>query len=279
MKQYVLGIALTFGCGMVAVNDQQVSFVIVTASYNNIEWYERNLSSIFNQDYDNWHLIYIDDCSTDGTADAVIAYAQQHGMAHKMTLIRNTERRGHMYNQYHTIHTIPADKVVVMADGDDWLAHPGVLSYVSTVYSDPDVWLTYGQFWYWKRDRLGICRKLPDTVINNNSFRDHPVWVTSHLRTFYAGLFHRIQLEDLMYYGKFIPMSADAAAMFPMLEMAGKHIRFIADVLYIYNDANQLSFFHDRKEEQALIWKELRQRPRYQPLPSLAAMPVRRYSR
>ncbi len=214
----------------------------------------------------NWHLFYVDDCSTDGTAEAVSAYVRERGFGHKVTLIRNTERHGHMYNQYHLIHMVPAHVVVVIVDGDDWLAHAGVLSYLEKVYSSGTVWLTYGQFWYWKKNRLGICRKLPDSVIENNAFRDYPRWVTSHLRTFYAGLFHRIKLDDLMYKGSFVPMSADVAAMFPMLEMAGKHIRFIEDVLYIYNDANQLSFFHDKAAEQAALWQDLRQRARYAPL-------------
>ncbi|MBS1986427.1 glycosyltransferase [Candidatus Dependentiae bacterium] len=248
---------------------ETTSFVIVTASYNNIEWFERNLSSIFAQAYDNWRLVYIDDCSTDGTVDAVRAYVDACDKSDKVTLIRNAQRHGHMYNQYHAIHAVAPESVIVIVDGDDWLAHNNVLRYLHTIYSAGDAWLTYGQFWYWQKNRLGICRKLPDAVIKNNDIRSYPRWVTSHVRTFYAGLFQRIQLEDLQYKGAFVPMSADVAAMFPMIEMAGEHIRFIEEILYIYNDANQLSFFHDRREEQELLRKELCSRQRYQPLNSL----------
>lgn len=247
------------------------SFVIITASYNNIDWLERNLNSIFAQNYDNWHLVYIDDCSTDATADAVQAHIDKQGKSDKVTLIRNAQRHGHMYNQYNAIGAVAADKVIVIVDGDDWLAHKDVLSYLNSIYQWQDVWLTYGQFWYWQKNRLGICRKLPDAVIKNNEIRAYPRWVTSHLRTFYAGLFHKIKKEDLMYGGMFVPMCADVATMFPMLEMAGQHIRFIEEVLYIYNDANQLSFFHDKREEQAALRQDLCLRPRYQPLNALSA--------
>lgn len=245
------------------------SFVIMTASYNNIEWLERNLNSIFAQNYANWHLVYVDDCSTDGTPDAVQAHIDKQGKSDKVTLIRNDQRHGHMYNQYHAISAVAADKVIVIVDGDDWLAHNEVLSYLNSIYQSQDVWLTYGQFWYWQKNRLGICRKLPDAVIKNNEIRTYPRWVTSHLRTFYAGLFHKINKEDLMYGDAFVPMCADIAAMFPMLEMAGQHMRFIEEILYIYNDANQLSFFHDRRQEQIALQKNLCSRPKYQPLDTL----------
>lgn len=251
------------------LSQEHTSFVIITASYNNIEWFERNLNSIFAQNYDKWHLVYIDDCSTDGTADAVRAYVDQQGNSEKVTLIRNAQRHGHMYNQYHAINDVAADKVIVIVDGDDWLAHNEVLSYLDTMYQPGTVWLTYGQFWYWQKNRLGICRKLPDFVIKNNEIRSYPRWVTSHLRTFYAGLFHKIKKEDLMYGDAFVPMCADVAAMLPMIEMGGEHIRFIEEILYIYNDANQLSFFHDQREQQAALRQDLCLRPKYQPLNTL----------
>ena len=123
----------------------------MTASYNNIEWLERNLSSVFAQNYDNWHLVYVDDCSTDGTADAVQAYVDKQGKSDKVTLIRNDQRHGHMYNQYHAINAVAADKVIVIVDGDDWFVHKEVLSYLNSIYQSGDVWLTYGQFWYWQK--------------------------------------------------------------------------------------------------------------------------------
>lgn len=249
--------------------EEQISFAIVTCSYNNSMWCERNLVSIFEQQYSNWHLFYIDDCSTDDTVIKVKELINRYHMQNKVTLICNKRRHGHMHNQYYVIQDIAPNHVVTIVDGDDWLAHQHVLQKLNEVYSYADVWLTYGQFWYLYKDRLGICRQLPADIITQNRIRDYPIWVTSHLRTFYAGLFQRIQLEDLLYEGSFVPMSVDVATMFPMIEMAGEHIRFIDEVLYIYNDANQLNFYHTQKEQQGRIKKELLKRPRYKPLSRL----------
>ena len=254
-------------------------FVFISASYNNAEWCERSLASVFSQDYTDWSIIYIDDCSTDGTGELVDRYVAECGMSDKVRIIHNEQRMLHCYNQYHAIHACPDNVIIAILDGDDWLAHDGVLTLLNEVYQE-DVWITYGQFWYHKRGALGCSRQIPHEVIKNNSIRKHPSWITSHMRTFYAGLYKKIKLEDLMYEGAFLPMSVDAAVMLPMIEMAGWHSRFIKEIIYIYNDANTQSFFHEKAEMQRQILTMLRSYPPYEPLlipPYLSAPAIENY--
>ena len=42
-------------------------FVFIVPSYNNEQWIERNMLSMFNQTYTKWRMIYINDSSTDST--------------------------------------------------------------------------------------------------------------------------------------------------------------------------------------------------------------------
>ncbi len=44
---------------------------IVIPSYNNEKWYLKNLDSILHQHYGNYRIIYVNDCSGDGTAALV----------------------------------------------------------------------------------------------------------------------------------------------------------------------------------------------------------------
>lgn len=243
---------LLLGCiNIVFCNDK--SFVFITASYNNKEWYQRNLDSAFNQTYDNWRMIYINDNSTDGTGDLVEEYIRNNQLEDKIQLINNKVRRGHLANQYYAIHSCNKKEIIVILDGDDWLAHNDVLYYLNDVYQDLNVWLTYGQFWYFKKNVKGFCRPIPAKVIQDNAIREHCEWYYSHLRSFYAGLFQSIKREDLFYKGNFFPMAADVATMYPMLEMCGGRFVCIPDVLYIYNDSNQLSFHHDQGDKQKEI--------------------------
>src|SRR5258708_2734004 len=77
---------------------QSKPFVIVIPSYNNEQFCERNLKSVLSQKYDNFRVIYIDDCSKDGTYGKVEKIIEESGQQAKVTLIRNETNRGAMEN-------------------------------------------------------------------------------------------------------------------------------------------------------------------------------------
>ncbi len=237
-------------------------FVVVTASYNNKLWYEKNISSVFSQNYQNYHLLYIDDCSTDEKADLVQDWVEKHMVADRITLIRNTERIGAMANQFKAIQLIPDGAVVCILDGDDWLAGPNVFTHLNKLYADSSVWLTHGQFVTYPGGQYGWSREIPQKYVDSNGFRDY-VHNLTHLRTFYAGLFKRIEKEHLMFEGQFWKMCADNAAMFPMAEMARGHIKFNSEVLLVWNGANSINDHKIVRGLQREIDLRVRKLPRY----------------
>lgn len=243
----------------------QKPFVVLIASYNNEQWCERNLESVFSQEYENYRVIYVDDCSTDSTGQLVDKYVQHSGKPGKVTFVHNAKRMGHLHNQYTAIHTCKDNEIIVILDGDDWFAHNQVFAHLNELYQNSDVWLTYGQFKELSDDTLGYCQQIPDSVINNCTIRLHKPWVFGHARTFYAGLFKRVKKEDLFYNDKFFPMAADVATMIPMAEMAGEHIRFVSEVLYVHNDCNPLNL-KKAWQMQAFYETVIRRRALYSPL-------------
>lgn len=232
-------------------------FVVVTASYNNIDFVKKNLDSIFSQKCDGkeftFRMIYCDDASTDGTGEFVEAYKKEFNLGNKLCLIRNKTRIGGHENIYNAVHSCDNDEVVLIVDGDDWLARDDVFMILNKVYSDSNVWLTYGQYRRYPDGVPGICKQIPENIIKTNTFRSY-AWVSSHLRTFYAWLYKRIKKEDIMFEGKFVPFCGDQAIMLPMLEMAGAHSRFVSEVLYIYNFGIPGSFWGNvaKKREEAM---------------------------
>ncbi|MCX5921944.1 MAG: glycosyltransferase family 2 protein [Candidatus Dependentiae bacterium] len=236
--------------------------VVITASYNNKDWYQANLDSIFAQNYTNYRVIYIDDCSPDGTGDLVEQYIKENGQEHRVTLVKNKKHCGAMANHYNAITTCDDRDIIVIVDGDDCVARQGVFNYLNNVYADNSIWLTYGQFVEFPSGCHGFCCPMPRHVIERNAFRDFE-HIPSHMRTFYAGLFKQIKKEDLMYQGEFLKMDADIAAMFPMIEMARDHFRFIPEVLYAYNGGNALNDHKISKSMQRQLDLMLRAKPRY----------------
>lgn len=241
---------------------EEKHFVIVTASYNNKDWYRWNLDSLVNQNYKNYRIIYIDDFSTDGTADLVAEYIKEHNLEDRITLIINTERQGALKNHYDAIHSCQDSDIIINVDGDDALAHSMVLNYMNRVYANPGIWLTYGQFMEMPSKNIGFCHAMPSHVIMHNDFRGYGD-TPSHMRTFYAGLYKKIKKEDLMIDGQFFDMDADIATMFPMIEMARDHFKFISKVVYLYNGENPINDHKKSKGRQRELDLYIRSLPRY----------------
>ncbi len=248
---------------------QEKSFVIVIPSYNNKYWMQRNLDSVFLQNYKNFKIIYIDDCSTDKTGFLVEQYIKERSQEHRTTLIKNDVRAGcPLANIYKAVHMCKPDDIIVLLDGDDWFAHNNVLKILNEVYQDQNVWVTYGQFIYYPSNGPGWANPIPKNIIDKNQFRDFH-WFSTHLKTFYADLFQRIKKEDLLYQNRFFPMAGDLALMFPIMEMAGHHSKFIPDLLYVYNVATDLNEEKVNHQLQMQMTINIRQLPKYKPVEKL----------
>ena len=244
------------------------AFVIIVPSYNNSAYCEQNILSILHQRYDNFRVVFIDDASTDDTFDKVKALVDRSPKKDKVTLIKNTENKGSLKNLYTAVHSCKDQEIVVRVDGDDQLAQPFVLKKLSRVYADSNIWMTYGNYLDYPtyKQKPQLCQKFPKSVLRTHRFRQYK-WVTSHLHTFYAGLFKKISPEHLTKDGEYLPVAGDVAILLPMLEMASGHFQFIEDILYLYNRTNPLSdHLNNRLVLQNSYDRYVRSLPSYQPL-------------
>lgn len=245
--------------------DREQPIAVVVPSYNNALWCVKNIDSLLSQNYSNYHIYYYDDCSTDATYACVTEYVKKHNARNKVTIVHNPTRRGALANIYRCIHSLENNVIVLTVDGDDWLAHNNVFAKVNEVYQTTGAHMTYGQFIEWPHNRHGFCTNVPHEIMKTNNYRSY-AWVTSHMRTFRAGLFKQIKLQDLMYEGSFFPVTWDMAFMFPLLELSGGSSAFIDEVLYMYNCNNPINDFRIACGKQNAYGAMIRGWQRYQPL-------------
>ncbi len=246
--QYCVLLTILFFNVFIQSAEHERSLVVILCTRNVSEWIEKTLSSIYQQDYTNYHVICIDDASTDDTANKIKRFIHEHDWHEKCTFIANERRVRKLVNLYNAVHMCADTDIIVQLDGDDWFANDQVLRIVNERYEDPDIWMTYGQYKNIPKhiaqrygfSELGYARQLPQRVINARNYR-RSQWVFMHMRTFYAWLFKAIRVEDLIcenvknYVGNFYPVSNDLATMFPIAEMCGKRFKFYNEVLYIRN--------------------------------------------
>lgn len=248
------------------------SFLIVVPSYNNAKFCIKNIESILIQDYPFYRVVYVDDASTDGTLEIVKTLVEKSGSRDKFEFVQNKINLGAVANIYRACHAAKDSEIVVVLDGDDQLASHFVLSKLNAYYNNKDIWITYGQLVDYPNFDIG-----PSVPIEIKDLVDPKIrkmtWRTSHLRTFYAGLYKKIKLEDLQYNGKFLDASGDLAIMFPMIEMAREHTAFTPDIFCIYNNQNPLSDQKVKREKQLLYDKYIRNKPIYNKLDTVDFLP------
>lgn len=243
----------------------ELPLVVIIPSYNNSLWFEKCLNSVLSQKYENFRVIFIDDCSTDGMGKLVANYLEKHPLGNRVQFIRNKKRHLKMFNLYRAVQSCSDDEIIVELDGDDWYADENVLALINSVYLTYNVWMTYGNNQKFPpRQITNPLQPIPSWAIETNAFRSlTEANIQVQLRTFRAWLFKQIKLEDLFFEGHFVSMSADSAIMLPMYEMAGEKFKFIETPIYVQNLATNLN---DHKVDgglQTKIDKHIRMRPCY----------------
>lgn len=243
----------------------KTKFTIVIPFFNAEEWIDKCIESVLNQDVDDFTCVVADDASTDDSFDICHSLI---GDDQRFKLIRNQRNLGALENIYastlqHNPVTDP-DSVVVHLDGDDWLSNSNVLSTLDRYYQSPDCWMTYGSYVNLSDGSRGAySQKLPEEVVKNREFRKHR-WCTSHLRSYRLGLFQKIQRKDLVdWLGRFYRRATDHALMFPMLEMSGEKAVFVEEVLYVYNDLNNLNVHKSSRRTQGRLARKFRRKKKY----------------
>ena len=226
---------------------------IITPFYNVSQFINRCIESVQSQTIEEWTWHMLDDASTDlvEVFDSRIYLDRQQEQkfqtANYVSMLKNPE--------------FSPEDIVISIDADDWLPDQYVFDRILNAYSDGNTWITYGSF-HCSNDEFLFSGPLEDA-----SQIRHLPWKTSHLRTWKLWLWRLIKEDDLLGPdGSFLRCAGDMAWMFPMIEMAGSHSKWLKDINYIYNRENPLSCNKIRKVEQIAnaIW--FRSKPSYKAL-------------
>jgi glycosyltransferase involved in cell wall biosynthesis len=196
------------------------SFVFVMYAHNQALWCEKALSSIFEQEYDHYRVILIDDGSTDGTEAKANQFIVDNNQADKVILIRNETVIGEVASFYRAIDGCLDREIVIPLNAKDWLSSSSVLKRLNQVYQNPDVWMS-----------TSYAIHYPSYEIKSSS-----------QISYYAALFKQIRLVDLYQNGHFA-----TSYLTPLTEMAEGRVRHLSEPLIFYNLASpikkEVSFF------------------------------------
>jgi len=210
------------------------SFTVFVLAENAADICEKQLRSIFEQTYCQYKVLYVDNGSTDQTAEKVRTCSISENHENKLILIHYEHKKPRLEAIYKAIHNIDPHEIVLFLDGHDWLAHENVLSHLNSAYANPDVWLTYSRgIHYPDYQKIG-GRACSDLFLAEKQCRKKGLPTASSLISFPAAYFKRIHLKDLLLDSHFV--DEVEAFLYPLFEMGPQHVLFTDEVMLVKND-------------------------------------------
>ena len=223
---------------------------IVTPFYNAINYLEKCIDSVATQDYNNWHMYLINDCSTDNSLDMAYSIIKHKypNLIKNFTLVDNKKNKGAVYNQINTLRNILGDDTIVMLlDGDDSLKNDNnIFHFYNNLFADNKTEYAYGSCWSEVDDIPLIAQPYPKSVRESKTYREHKFnWGMPypHLRVFKKKLID--QVDDSVFKdskGKWYKAGGDNATFYNIIEQADPNkVVAVQEIMYNYNDKNPLN--------------------------------------
>lgn len=226
--------------------------IVIVPAYNAENYIAKCMQSVIAQDYENWLMIVVDDCSTDKTRDVASAVAKTDSRIH---VDHNETNQGAVYNQVNVISTLQPHDIVMLLDGDDALVNnPQIFQMYNNMY-DGSTEFTYGSCWSMADNIPLIAQHYPEDVKRNKTYRQHKFnWNMpyTHLRTFHAGLVQMIDYSNFIGPdGQWYKAGGDGSLFYAAIENADPDkVKVVTDIVYLYNDLNPLNDYKVNGEEQ-----------------------------
>jgi hypothetical protein len=189
---------------------ERKSFAFIVYAHNQASWCERALRSIFEQEYDYYRVIFIDDASVDNTFEKAKAFILESHQEQKVILMRNEEKLGPALCLFRAVDNLLDKEIAIPLNAKNWLTHSGALTRLNGVYQNPDVWVA-----------LAASAAYPSYEIRAGG-----------LETFYAAVFKQLRLDDLYHQGAF---SSDY--LHEVCDLSGGRLRHLKEPLLFSNES------------------------------------------
>ncbi|WP_288882425.1 glycosyltransferase family A protein [Pedobacter panaciterrae] len=231
-------------------------FHIISPFWNVSPFIDDYYHSIVSQDYSNYIVYLVDDCSTDQSLSRI----PDNG---KFRKISNLTKKYALQNIIETLQKFEFEDedVICLLDGDDRFSSKYTLNILNNLYAlDQSTLFTYGGM----RIFNGLAKY--GSRYSKEEFSDlrNQPWKILHMRTFKYKLFKELLIQDPLLQslkdsnGNLFKMPYDMALLFPLIELAGFFgVRYTDTILYDYR-LHENNDHNVNRELQELGEREIR---------------------
>jgi len=97
--------------------DINIKISIIVPNYNHAKYLNKRLESIFNQTYQNFEVIFLDDYSTDNSVEILSKYAKHEKVSH---FVKNEKNSGIPFKQWNKGLKLAKGEYIWIAESDDY---------------------------------------------------------------------------------------------------------------------------------------------------------------
>ncbi len=125
----------------VALVKELKPFTVVVIAHNDEPTVKRALSSVFEQEYENFRLVIVDDGSRDETLERVNEFVLANRQEHRVILMKNDVSLGFEASLSRASSQCLDGELVLPIRACDWLSRPNVLSKLNSAFQDQKTWV------------------------------------------------------------------------------------------------------------------------------------------
>ena len=139
---------------------------IIVTNYNRETLIARAINSVFNQTYQDLHLIIVDDCSTDNSVKVIEDLLENNTSKVKCTFIKNKENKGAGFSRGLGLKFLEG-KYMTFLDSDDYIEPDFIEKLIKYTKKDYDI-IAYNCT-YLEGDKKSYCNNLTEDIdLSNN---------------------------------------------------------------------------------------------------------------
>ncbi len=115
---------------------------IIVPNYNHYNYLQQRLESIFNQTYQNFEVILLDDASTDASCQLLESYSKHPKVSH---FIINKKNSGSPFKQWEKGLELAIGKYIWIAESDDYSEFTFLENCIKYIMEQPNIGIVYAQ--------------------------------------------------------------------------------------------------------------------------------------
>ncbi|PHR74601.1 MAG: glycosyl transferase [Lutibacter sp.] len=179
---------------------------IIIPNYNHALYLKERLDSIFNQIFQDFEVILLDDCSTDASREILTKYAEKEKVSH---CVFNEINSGNTFDQWNKGIALAKGTYIWIAESDDYCENNFLEKVLTPLLEDKEIVLSYCQSnrvnakskvtgsWLKQTQELDDTLFLSDFTLNGNEFIERFLIYKNVIPNASAVVFRRQSLEDL----------------------------------------------------------------------------------